>query len=302
MFCPAAGTRQRRIPCDRRWALSRQFRPERTPWARGRRSRLPQRRPRLHLLRQQHRLARSCREGRRSVATAWPTDGQNALAGGERQSGFRRPGKAAGVAERSRQRLGCHPRQSAGHAINLLPTGSRHRPRHRRAVGPGEPVQRVHRQPPDRARDDSGGRRQRRPAAGRATSLDQYAGFPARLRHPRHGRHGQCPRRTVGNARRRQVMAELWQGSQRPEPDAGDRARRRHLRVSHGHPERPRHGGKTAAAGRRAGHLDRHRPDPAGGTHHAGPTGHRPRRRQVVHRLGSQRQSRTGRKADFSFL
>ena len=88
------------------------------------------------------------------MATAWPTDGQDALAGGERRSGFHRPGKAAGVAERSRQRLGGHPRQSAGHeSICCRPAaGIARGPR--RAVGPGEPVQRVHRQPPDRACDD----------------------------------------------------------------------------------------------------------------------------------------------------
>ena len=68
-------------------------------------------------------------------------------------------------------------------------------------------------------------------------------------------------------------MAELRQGSQRPKPDVGDRARRGHLRVSDGHSERSRHGGKTAAAGRSAGPLDRHRSDPAGGTHHAAQQG-----------------------------
>ena len=46
-----------------------------------------------------NRLARSCGAGYRTVATAWPTDEQDVLAGGERQSGLHRRGQAGRVPE-----------------------------------------------------------------------------------------------------------------------------------------------------------------------------------------------------------
>ena len=114
---------------------SRQFRPERTRLVRRRRSRLRQRRPQLHLLRQRHRLARSCRQGGRIRGNRWARRRAERL--GRRRTPVRPP-----LTRQSRPRRRTIPATARLPSVsirrsrsNLLPTASRHRPRrppHRR--------------------------------------------------------------------------------------------------------------------------------------------------------------------------
>ena len=160
LACPL-GRRQRQIPCDRRWGPSRQFRPERTRWARRRRSRLPQlpapASPAPATATASPAVAAKAADpwqplGPQTGRTPWPAENASpATAESAKPPASQNDPGNGSVAIRvnppvTQQFVADQP---AGIALGA-----------RRTACPGEPVQRVHRQPPERA-----GRRFRRPPA-----------------------------------------------------------------------------------------------------------------------------------------